>query len=134
MDNKNFLSVKLYPKYYKPITMENLIHCSETLHFQKLRWDRKELIQSLVKTNEIDRCFLVDKGHPAGLEIHVVTKKGLIYILNNRKYKNGENALVTILLARPKQVKRLYKEVGLTPSQEILKYCRFYIQNKYNEC
>jgi hypothetical protein len=58
--------------------------------------------------------FVVDTCHPAGLEVHLINKNGLIYI-----YNRDSKRAITILGARPGQLKRYYKALGITdyPSQ-----------------
>ena len=86
----------------------------------------------LDKNPEIDQMFLVDKGHRDGMEVHVVTKNGLIYVYNNMKLFMGQQALVTILIARPNQVKRLYEACHLSVLPEILDKCEEYKEKGFN--
>ncbi len=51
--------------------------------------------------------FLVDKNHVGGLEEHHLTNTGLIIVRNHRT-----NKFVTVLIARPGQVKRYYRSIG----------------------
>lgn len=52
--------------------------------------------------------FVVDTGHRNGDEIHTITEKGCILIINKHTGK-----LITVLLARPGQIVRYWKELGL---------------------
>jgi hypothetical protein len=88
------------------------------------RGSRMEMVMSLLKDNDyVDQCFLVDKGHEDGREIHCVTSSGIIFVLNHEKYEAKRPCLVTILIARPSQVLRYYKGCGLWVDQSILDEC-----------
>ena len=120
-DNKNFSSVQLYNK---KILIKDLYREDFTKHLKDERKKRFYLALEVNKDkqgkqSEIDRIFLVDKGHKDGPELHCVTKKGVIYILNKEKYENGKNSFITILFARPNQVKRLYEACNLELSRDI---------------
>jgi len=124
--NKNFISVK---KYYKKVTMKALFKSNVTKHSVSERADRLYKAFSLIgNTDCVLDVFEVDKGHPAGSEIHCVLNSGVIIILNKRKYENGWNGLITALIARPNQVHRLYKACGLKPKKELIEKC--YVHQK----
>lgn len=123
--NRNFVSVKRY----RHILIKDILSACHTLHMDA---ERKERIDLAVKLNqyildgkqaEVDAVFLIDKGHKDGKELHCVTKRGIIFILNESKYIKHENSFITALIARPNQVKRLYNDVGLKASQDILDKC-----------
>jgi predicted type IV restriction endonuclease len=94
-------------------------------------YKRYEVYKYILSTNFID-CFIVDKGHPNGLEVHCINEYGLIYIYNLSSKK-----LITILHPRPRQIKRYYIALGLTTCEKIkhlIKVC--YERNNdhyYNE-
>lgn len=71
------------------------------------------------QTTRIEHCFLVDKGHKDGKEIHCVTNDGIIFILNQKKYETGMPSLITYFLARQNQVKRLYDVLGYKMSDRL---------------
>lgn len=121
-ENKRFKSVSVFGGN---ITSETLKKSGRTLHMQdKKRAARIEKALTFDAKPEIDRMFLVDKGHKDGLEVHVVSKEGFIYVFNNMKLWLGQNALVTILVARPNQVERLYEACNLTADESIIEKCR----------
>jgi len=62
------------------------------------------LSYSELLSNTFIQCFLVDKGHINGLEIHCINVHGLIYIYNYSSKK-----FITILHPRPSQLKRYYR-------------------------
>ena len=118
MNNPNFLYVA---EYDKQLTLEQIYDAIGTEH-SKERADRIKLAKN-VKNDEVDKTFIVDKGHPAGMELHCVTKEGRIWILNERKYLNGDPCLITVLFGRPNQVKRLYDDIGPYVDKYILDVC-----------
>lgn len=136
-ENKNFESISLY----KTLNIEEITSTLPTEHLSKERQSRFELALRLNRAYrkdksftqaEIDKVFLIDKGHVAGKEIHIVTKKGIIFILNERKFLNGYNSFITILLGRPNQVKRLYDACKLDCPIEILDFCSKWQSQHYN--
>jgi len=58
----------------------------------------------LLKDAKFVDTFLVDKAHKDGNEIHSITNTGLIVIFNE-----NSGRLITVLAARPGQIKRYYK-------------------------
>lgn len=50
---------------------------------------------------------LVDTGHRAGCEVHVLTSTGIVLVFNAHSRK-----LITVLVARPGQVARYYEPFG----------------------
>ena len=132
-NNKNFKSVSLFTGF--PVTTEMLKAAGKTLHMQdRSRAARIDNALRLDSNPEIDRMFLVDKGHRDGMEVHVVTKEGFIYVFNNMKLFLGQNALVTILVARPNQVERLYEACRLTADESIIAKCRAHQAAGLNHC
>lgn len=133
-ENKNFKEVKLYDK---KITIKELLSENLTKHLKHERLERFNKAVELNiyngKQSKIHTVFWVDKNHPDGPELHCVTHKGIIFIINERKYYNDENSFITVLLARPNQVKRLYESCSLSVPEHILEYARFYLQNKLNK-
>lgn len=59
--------------------------------------------------------FVVDKAHPDGLEYHMINTKGIIYIFNCNTLK-----LITMLGARPMQIRRYFLELSLPITSKIL--------------
>lgn len=75
---------------------------TKTAHWANTRSVRDEVIQ-YIGAGEPYATFIWDRGHKDGLEKHVLTTTGLIYIYNLRSGR-----LITVLIARPGQVKRYY--------------------------
>lgn len=128
--NDNFKNVSLYTM--KTIDKNVLKGCSKTLHMGS-RGEREKLAIQLDEGSTVDRTFLVDKGHKDGMEIHIVTTNGIIYILNNVKFFMGMPSFITVLIARPNQVKRLYTECGIIPNSSIIEKCREHQERGYNK-
>lgn len=103
-----------------------------TGHAREDRKARFNLVKSLDSKPTIDNVFVVDKGHRDGKEIHCVSRKGIIYILNLRKYMTGHNSLITVMVARPNQIKRLYNSCNLFADANILKCAKKHQQLGFN--
>lgn len=128
--NKNFGEVILYNKN---ITLEEILNTISTKHMQEDRQARyNNAISLLDKDDYIEHIFLVDKMHPSGKELHCVTHSGIIFILNERKFREGIPCLITIFLARRNQIIRLYKPFGLCVDTYTLNKCDYYIENGLN--
>lgn len=122
-ENRSFQSVKECKTNYN---LSDVISSPATKHLS----ERNLRIRNALNLNngaEVDKVFLVDKGHPNGAELHIVTDKGIIFILNNRTGK-----LITLLIARPNQVRRLYNACGQEPKKSILSRCRYHAENGFN--
>ena len=124
MDNANFLSVEIYtPKLELPEILDSI----HTLHLNKSRLSRLEFANNLNQLAPIHTSFLVDKGHYNGPEIHNISERAIIYIVNART-----RMFITVLLARPNQIVRLYKECGLIAPPNIVSFAVEYQKNGYN--
>ena len=87
-----------------------------SLHYKNDRKSRENVIENrLGGLGTIVDSFIVDNGHSKGEEIHSVTEHGVI-IIQNRK----TNKLITELIGRPAQIKKLYQSVGRKPPRDIL--------------
>lgn len=85
------------------------LDCYESKHLFYDRAQRDYFVSKYNLTNEnIMNVFCVDKGHPDGIELHVIYKSGIIKIINpiNRR-------IITYLIARPQQIKRYYDKCRL---------------------
>lgn len=74
----------------------------QTLHFYE-RMQRYAVAQGIGLGTPV-KSFLVDTNHPNGLEIHTITNTGIVFIQNEQSKK-----LITLLIARPQQLKRYYQ-------------------------
>lgn len=131
IENKNFLSISIYDKNLK---LYEILNSIQTKHFSKKRKQRFDnALIYLEKDDYIEHTFLVDKNHKDGKELHCVThKSGIIFILNEEKFKNNKPCFITIFLARPNQIKRLYEPFNFNVNEETLRKCNFYIKNNLN--
>lgn len=66
--------------------------------------------------------FVVDKNHPNGLEEHIVYSNALVVIRNHHTKK-----LITILVARPMQIKRYYDALGFVAPQRLLQLAYIHV-------
>ena len=102
----------------------SLITNSYTKHFNE---ERRYRLKHLDLSAKLVDGFIaiIDKHHINGVEIHALYSDGSIRIFNYRTKK-----LITILIARPNQAKRLNPEVQLP--EEIYNICYRNMKNKYN--
>lgn len=105
---------------------------NQTNHYKNKRYEREKFIKKhLGGDGNIVDSFVVDKGHPNGLEIHEVRDNGLIII-----YNKNSGLLISKLIARPQQIKRYYEHTGRHPPSEyenILKLAREHQILGYNK-
>ncbi len=67
----------------------------------------------------------VERGHKDGKERHELTTTGLIKVYNKR------GKLVTILIARPEQIRRYFANESLIPAK-VIELCREHQRLGYN--
>ena len=79
----------------------------ESGHLHYARHGRTTRSAETVGFGHVVRQCLVDTGHSAGCEVHVLTSTGIVLVFNARSGK-----LVTVLVARPGQVARYYEPFG----------------------
>ena len=81
----------------------------ETRHFEmdKNVAVRHEVIEKYIGFGADIFSAELDRGHKNGSEIHVVTDTAIIKIYNTRTHKH-----VTDIIARPNQIKRVYRAKG----------------------
>lgn len=98
-----------------------------TIHFDTDRQDRIDKISDLIGFGHVVRSFDYDRGHPNGPEIHTLTSTGIVIVRNARTKK-----IVTVLIARPGQIARLYKLVNEDPPKELMDIARQHMEAGYN--
>lgn len=98
-----------------------------SIHFSTERQGRDAFIQEHIGEGEIIDSFVVDKGHPGGSEIHSVTDTGIIIIQNQKT-----NKLITKLIARPEQLRKLYHSVSRRVPRKILSLAYKHCLASYN--
>lgn len=84
-------------------------NCS--MHFYERR---TRIARTGLGIGKVVSCFLVDKGHENGLEEHYITTSGLIVVRNHSTHK-----AVTVMIARPAQIRRYYKEGEKVPEMAL---------------
>lgn len=101
-----------------------------TLHFKNSRLVRFNRVEKEIGLGYAIRKCLVDTGHAKGQEIHIITDTGVIFVFNK-----GTKNLVTIMVARPKQIKRYYAPFGEEAPELLLKkaYNNTAIKNLNND-
>lgn len=87
----------------------------KTKHYDEERNEREKFIKENIGDGKVIRSFVVDKGHKDGAEIHSITDTGLIIIRNIYTGK-----IITMLIARPNQLNRLYKTINTTPPKWLI--------------
>ena len=102
---------------------------NQTNHYKNKRYNREKFINKhLYGGGNVIDSFLVDKGHPMGAEVHCVTDTGLIIVYNATSKK-----LVTKLIARPNQIKRLYEGVDRKAPKWLVDLAYWHNTLHYNE-
>ena len=99
-----------------------------TLHYHTERQERDNFIHNSIGIGNIIDSFIVDRGHPSGAELHSVTDTAIIIIHNYETKK-----LITELIARPEQLRRLYRSSGKDVPKKILKLAYKHNFERYNE-
>lgn len=99
-----------------------------TEHFATERQGRDAFIHDVIGVGNIIDTFVVDRGHVGGAEIHSVTDTAII-IINNQQ----TNRLITELVARPEQLRRLYRGRGEEPPKWLLRIAYNNNRHRYNE-
>lgn len=94
-------------------------------HYEIDRQKRNEIVHTIGEGTPVVE-FKVDRGHKNGPELHVITNTGLIKIYNFRTHK-----LVTVLIARPNQIRRLY--APNEAPQYLIDIAREHRRLRYNE-
>lgn len=90
------------------------------------RETRMKIYSSIKEFGNVYDSFIVDKNHPNGDEVHALTDTGFILIFNQRTKK-----FITLLHARPMQLKRYYLNLGETVPSVVEKICE--LNNKLNK-
>lgn len=73
-------------------------------HWREDRQRRSHIIAQ-IGMGQIIKEVTVDRGHKNGPEVHKITSTGLVLVYNKRT-----GIMVTILIARPNQIKRYFDE------------------------
>ena len=100
-----------------------------TIHFSNERKDRSKFIRDVLGFGDVVDVFTVDRGHAGGEELHEVTDTGVVIIHSKRSSK-----IITAIIARPEQIKKLYKRAGKRPPRWLLRIAYKNNMSKYNEC
>lgn len=89
---------------------------------------RIQFIKDKIGIGNPVNSFRVDKGHPDGPEIHTLTDTGIIIIKN--AYTGN---LITMLIARPRQVQRYYERQRMAAPPDLIKTAVKHQKLGYNE-
>lgn len=95
----------------------------KTSHIRERNYRFKHLSLNAEPVNGF--IAIIDKHHIEGVEVHALYSDGSIRIYNYRTKK-----LITVLIARPNQAKRLNPEIQLP--EEIYNICYRNMKMKYN--
>lgn len=93
-------------------------------HWNKDRQVRAELIMQIGEGNIIKEV-VIDRHHPAGAELHILSDTGIITIENVKTHK-----MVTKLIARPGQLKRFFPNENIP--QALINITRQHQKLAYN--
>lgn len=97
----------------------------DSKHWRKDRQVRSKIIAQ-IGLGQVVKEVVVDRGHRDGPEVHKITTTGLVVICNQRT-----GIMVTVLIARPNQIKRYYAE-NEAP-QEIINLAFEHMRAGYNK-
>lgn len=113
----------LLKKVYVKFILSDLLKESETKHMT-----HREYRTNHVKTGKIASAFLWDRGHKDGPEYHIITTTGLIFIVNQYTKK-----LITILVARPGQIRRYYENCHVPVPEYLMKQAMSHQKRRLNK-
>lgn len=99
-----------------------------TDHYLDDRKKRSEFINEHIGIGNVVGSFIVDRGHLGGAEIHYVTDTAIIIIRNLSTQK-----LITTLIARPEQIRRLYHSINEEPPKKIMRLAYKHNRKRFNE-
>ena len=98
-----------------------------TNHLSVDRANRTHVVKELIGYGKPVRGFKVNRHHRNGMEYHLITSTALVMIFNFNSKK-----LITVLVARPNQIKRYYEAAGETAPQELLDLAYEHYKLGYN--
>lgn len=99
-----------------------------TLHYVNDRRARDDFIEHALGVGAVIDIFSCDRGHAKGIEIHEVTDTGVIVIKNGVTHK-----VITKLIARPEQIRKLYRENSKEPPSWLIKKAYKNNAKRYND-
>lgn len=97
-----------------------------SLHYTQERQERDSLINEYIGEGEVVDIFIVTNGSVK--EIHEVTDTGLIIVKNALTKK-----IVTKLIARPNQLRKLYNQENRSPPRKLMKLAYKHNTLGYNQ-
>lgn len=92
-------------------------------HWTKDRQERQHIIKLLGGIGQPLFSIEIDRGHPAGPEIHTITDNGIIIVKNALSQK-----MVTMMIARPAQLLKYGKPIP----QKVLNIAKAHQQAGFN--
>ena len=97
-------------------------------HYANERQNRSDFISNSIGRGNVIDEFIVNRGDERLDERHSVTDTAIIIIHNNYTKK-----LITEIIARPEQLRRLYHSNGKEPPRRLLRMAYKHNQRRYNE-
>lgn len=98
-----------------------------TAHLTNDRVTRINAIKELIGFGKPVCGFKVDNHHRNGAEYHLITTTALILIFNYNSKK-----LITVLIARPNQIKRYYDSSNKVAPEELINLAYEHTKKHYN--
>jgi hypothetical protein len=98
-----------------------------TAHLTNDRVTRINAIRELIGFGKPVCGFKVDNHHRNGAEYHLITSTALILIFNYNSKK-----LITVLIARPNQIKRYYDNSNKVAPEELINLAYEHTKKHYN--
>lgn len=111
-----------------PVELKEIkIDINKTKHFLE-RTRRLQIYNEELKLDneKIIDGFIIDKNHINGDEIHLISNKALIHILNK-----STGRYITVLAARPGQLKRYYNKLRIPVKVEVKNLLNLAYENSY---
>lgn len=99
-----------------------------SVHYSTERQERCAFIRENIGEGNIIDSFIIDRGHSGGAEVHSVTDTAIIIIHNQRT-----NKLITELIARPEQLRKLYRIENREVPKKILSLAYSHNRAQYNK-
>ena len=97
-----------------------------SVHYQNDRTERERFIQANIGLGEERYSF--EYNYNGSTQIHKLTDTGIINVYN----RDGDR-LITRLVARPQQIKRLFEARGERAPRELVRLADEHARKNYNE-
>jgi signal transduction histidine kinase len=97
-----------------------------SLHYQNERTERERFIEENIGYG--DEIYSFEYDYNGAKQIHKITDTGLINV-----YDRDGGKLITRLVARPQQIKRLFNQHGEQAPRDLVRLADYHARNNFNE-